>query len=251
MSDLYTFDIKRQKKSGKSKKTVKNKIVVVRPSLAEVENGEFFYGQKFNEYINAGFLTKAMLSKKMGDLGGLASKEDADRLQTLMMENIEAARVIQFYGEGKNLDDEQQKKLKDAQEEFITTQKQIHEYQAALRDQFSQTADAKAEQKLIEWFVFNFSFYEDKIGDKKELFPIFQGETFDDKREFYLSISDEGIDIKNEDLKKAKEIFDASYETLIRVISVWFNKMGTDQKTIDSALKELFEEEVKEESKDE
>jgi len=55
---------------------------------------------------------------------------------------------------------------------------------------------------------------------------------------------------RQKDLKKAKEIFDGSYETLIRVISVWFNKMGTDQKTIDAALKDLFDEEIKEEDKD-
>jgi len=255
MANLYTFEIERKKKNSKSKKKNKTKIVVVKPSVAEVENGEFFYGQKFNEFINAGFLTKAMLSKKMGNLGGLASKEDSDRLQTLMMENIEAARVVQFYGEAKKLDKEQQEKLKNAQEDFVNTQKEIHEYQELIRDQFSQTADAKAEQRLIEWFVFNFSFYEDIIEDKKGLFPIFQGETFDDKREFYLGISEDKLESEDSDILKAKEIFDASYETLIRVISIWFNKMGTDQKTIDKAMKDLFEEEkpeeVKEDSKDE
>ena len=167
MANLYTFEIERKKKNSRSKKKNKTKIVVVKPTVAEVENGEFFYGQKFNEFINAGFLTKAMLSKKMGNLGGLASKEDSDRLQTLMMENIEAARVVQFYGNAKNLDKEQEEKLKNAQEDFVNTQKEIHEYQELIRDQFSQTADAKAEQRLIEWFVFNFSFYEDTIEDKK------------------------------------------------------------------------------------
>ena len=255
MANLYTFEIERKKKNSRSKKKNKTKIVVVKPTVAEVENGEFFYGQKFNEFINAGFLTKAMLSKKMGNLGGLASKEDSDRLQTLMMENIEAARVVQFYGNAKNLDKEQEEKLKNAQEDFVNTQKEIHEYQELIRDQFSQTADAKAEQRLIEWFVFNFSFYEDTIEDKKGLFPIFQGENVDDKREFYLGISEDKLESKDSDILKAKEIFDASYETLIRIISIWFNKMGTDQKSIDKAMKDLFEdekqEEVKEETKDE
>lgn len=243
MNTLYTFNIEREKKSGKSKKKIKNKVVIVKPTVAEVENGEFFYGQKYNEYINAGFLTKAMLSKKMGDLGGFTSKNDSDVLQRLLMENVEAARIVQFYGEAKNLDKEQKEKLKNAQDDFVSTQKRIYEYQESLREQFAQTADAKAEQKLVEWFVFNYSFYEDKVDKEKELFPIFQGESFDDKRNFYLALSDEDTKIDDEDFKKAKEIFDASHETLIRVISIWFNKMGNDQESIDKALKDLFEEE--------
>ena len=247
MENLYTFQIDRKKKSNKSKKTPKTKIVVTKPSVAEVENGEFFYGQKFNEFINAGFLTKAMLSKKMGNLAGLPSAEDADRLQTLMMENVEAARVVQFYGEAKKLDKEQQEKLKNAQEDFVNTQKEIYEYQELIRDQFSQTADAKAEQRLVEWFIFNFSFYEDVVDDKKGLFPIFQGETFDDKREFYLGLSEEKLETKDKDILKIKEIFDGSYETLIRVISIYLNKLGNDQKSVDKAMKDLFEQEPKEE----
>ena len=71
-------------------------------------------------------------------------------------------------------------------------------------------------------------------------------EDFDDKRNFYLALSDEDTKIDDEDFKKAKEIFDASHETLIRVISIWFNKMGNDQESIDKALKDLFEEEEEE-----
>lgn len=243
MKELYSFEVKRKVKRGKSQKTIKNRVIVEKPSFEDVENGEFFYGQKFNELINAGFLTKAMLSKKMENLGGgIASETDLDNMQTLMRENIEASRVIEFYGEAKDLDDEQKEKLKNAEEAFISTQSQMHEYQTNLRDQYSQTADSKAEQKLIEWFVFNFSHYEDQIDDKKELFPIFQGETYEDKRRFFVHLTDEDEDIKDSDYQKAKEIFDLSHDTLIKVISIWFNKIGTDQKSIAKALKELFTE---------
>ena len=246
MKELYNFEVKRKVKRGKSQKTIKNKVIVAKPSFEDVENGEFFYGQKFNELINAGFLTKAMLSKKMENLGGgIASDNDLEHMQTLMLENVEASRVIEFYGKAKDLDDEQKEKLKNAEEIFVSTQSQMHEYQTNLRDQYSQTADSKAEQKLMEWFIFNFSYYEDQIDDKKELFPIFQGETYEDKRRFYIELTDEEGEIKDSEYQKVKDIFDLSYETLIRVISVWFNKLGTDQKTIKKALGELFEEDEK------
>ena len=94
MKELYSFDVKRtiqkevphikKTKDGpvettkKVKKTIKTRVVVSKPSVADVEDAEFFYGQKFNEFINAGFLTKAMLAKKMGDIGGMTSKKSED-----------------------------------------------------------------------------------------------------------------------------------------------------------------------------
>ena len=45
-----------------------------------------------------------------------------------MMENVESARIVQFYGEAKNLDKEQKEKLKNAQKDFLSTQKRIYEY---------------------------------------------------------------------------------------------------------------------------
>jgi hypothetical protein len=242
MKILYSFPISRKVKSGGSKKTVKNKVCIRKPTPSQVEDGEFFYGQKFNEFINAGFLTKAMLGKRMGNI---MSDNDEDRMETVMLENLEASKVVEFYGGAKDLDEEQSKKLEDAKKKFASTQKEIQEWQMAMSSQYSQTADAKAEQKLIEWFVFNFSYYEDKIDDKIEYFPIFQGETFEDKRAFYLKITDGDEDIKNEDLLKAKEIFDKSYDTLIKAITIWFNKMGEDQKGIDKAMKDLFNENEK------
>ena len=242
MKELYSFQISRKATSGKSKKTIKNKICVKKPSPSEIEDGEFFYGQKFNEYINAGFLTKAMLGKKMGDI---MSENDEDRMQKVMLENIEAARVVEFYGESEGLDEEQEEKLENAQKKFISTQKEIYEWQTAISNQFAQTADSKAEQKLIEWFVFNYSFYEDKIDDKTDYFPIFQGETFNDKRNFYLKITDPDADLKNEDLLKSKSIFEKSHDTLIKVVTIWFNKMGEDQKSIAKSMKDLFEDDEK------
>ena len=112
MKELYSFVVKREvekqvpyvkkTKDGpvesfkKSKTTVKNRIVLVKPSMSDVEDAEFFYGQKYNSFINSGFLTKAMLAKKMGDLGGMTSKKAEDVMSAVLLENIEASRVIEL-----------------------------------------------------------------------------------------------------------------------------------------------------------
>jgi hypothetical protein len=220
---------------------IKHGIVFGKPSMSMIEEAEFFYGQKFNEYINSGFLTKAMLNKKMGDLGGLSSKISIEGLQKLITDNLEASRVIEFYGGSKTLTEEQQEKLDSAKEIFSSTRVQVIEYEQALRSQFSQTADVKAEQKLIEWLVFNLSFFEDEVDGKKQLFPIFDGDSFEEKRAIYLELCESLEDISDPSLYKVKAIFDASFKTLVRVASIWYNKIAEKQADIDAAIKDMFE----------
>ena len=269
MKEVYSFPVERKvektvpfiKKNDagetvESTKTVveteKIRIVFAKPSMAKIEEAEFFYGQKFNEYINSGFLTKAMLNKKMGDLGGFASKTSVETLQKAFVDNFEASRVIQFYGEAKDLNDEQKEKLAEAKELFAESQNMIFEYEQSLRSQFSQTADAKAEQKLIEWLVFNLSYYEEEVDSNKKLFPIFQGDTFDEKRSLYLDLCEDIDSIDDQSKLKIKSIFDKSFSTLVRVASIWYNKIAETPEQIDEAIKDMFElEEKPEEQKEE
>ncbi len=263
MKELYSFDVKREiikevpyikkTKNGpvestkKQKKTVQTRMAIIKPTISDMEDAEFYFGQKYNSFINAGFLTKAMLAKKMGDLGGMTSKRTDDAISEMVLENLEASRVIEFFEGAKDLDEEQKEKLKEAKLTFASTQKSIHQYESSLRDQFSQTADAKAEQKLVEWFVVNFSYYEDEVKDdkdgKKELFPLFEGESFKERREFLVDLQDlEEEETKDPHLLRLKTLYNSSFETLIRVITIWYNKLATDQKSIDKTLKDLFSE---------
>ena len=55
--------------------------------------------------------------------------------------------------------------------------------------------------------------------------------------------------IKYEDLDdvnflKCKNLFEAAFDTLVRVSSVWYNNLGNDQKSIQKSLDELFQDEV-------
>jgi len=262
MKELYSFVVKREvekqvpyvkkTKDGpvesfkKTKKIIKNRMVFAKPSVSDVEDAEFFYGQKYNSFINSGFLTKAMLAKKMGDLGGMTSQKADDVMSTILLENVEASRVIEFFDESENLSEEQEEQLKDAKLKFAETQNSMHDYEIGLREQFSQTADSKAEHKLIEWFILNFSFYEDTVKEKedakekKDLFALFEGEDYKEKRNVLLSLQEPENDIEDAHLLRLKNLFDSSFETFIRVVTIWYNKLGTDQKSIDKALTEFF-----------
>ena len=261
MKELYSFEVKREveervpytrkgkngpiESTKKVKKTLKNRVFLQKPKVADVENAEFFYGQQFNEYINSGFLTKAMLSKKMESMGdSVLGKNSQKELQKLILENVEAARIVEFYGGSKTLTEAQKKELEEAKEEFVSTRKIITDYEIALREQLSQTADAKAENKLIEWFVFNFSFYEDEVDGKTDIFPIFKGEDWETKRASYLELSDPDNESDDPAFLKNKRIYDASYAILIRAISIWYNKLGDDTDSINASMDDLFKAEA-------
>ena len=257
MKELYSFEIEREveveiphvkKVKGKTidttkkvKKNVPYRIVFQKPNKADIEDAEFFYSQKFNEFINMGFLTRAMLNKKMGDNGGVASKVFTEDLQRLIKENMDASRIVEFYGAAKDLDKEQKNKLEEAKAVIAITQKQIMDYETAINQQYNHTADVKAEHKLYEFFIFNFSFFEESIKGEKKLFPIFEGEDYDEKKDFYLEILEDIDDIEEEDLIKNKQIFDASFDQLIKVVNVWYRGLGKNQEEIDKILASLEE----------
>jgi hypothetical protein len=262
MKEIYSFDVERSIESTKpvvkkvkgetvqseekTIKKIKHKIVFAKPSMSMIEEAEFFYGQKFNELINSGFYTKAMLNKKMGDIGGLASKVSIESLQKAITDNIEASRVIEFYGSAKRLTKDQKEKLKDAKESFASTRTQVMDYEQAIRSQFSQTADVKAEQKLIEWLVFHLSFYEEEVDGKKQLFPIFEGDSFEEKRAVYLELCENLEDIEDPNLFKVKAIFDEAFKVLVRVASIWYNKIAEKPEEIKKAMEEMFADENEE-----
>ena len=269
MKELYSFDVDRKieqeisytkkTKDGPveatkiAKKKIKNRIVFAKPSVSERENADFFYGQKFNEFINAGFLTKAMLAKKMGDMGGMTSGKAQDMISDLILDNIEASRTIEFYKGAEKLDEDQKKELELAEKKYADTRKNIYEFEMSMRNQFSQTADSKAENKLIEWLVLHFSYYEEELkgnDGSKELFPIFIGDDYASKRNLLLALQEDeenpselntiGLDHIN--FVKHKNLYEKSFETLIRVARIWYNQLGNDQETIESALNEVFDE---------
>jgi len=258
MKELYSFDsertiekevphIKKTKKGSVEttkivKETLKNKIVFLKPSIMDLEDAEFFYGQKFNEFINAGFLTKAMLSKKMGDIGGITSKTTQEGMEQTVMDNIEASRTIEFFAGAKDLTEAQEEQLKEAKAMFAATKTAIHDYETNMRAQFSQTADAKAEVKVIEWIVLNFSFFEQTLNEKKELFPIFEGDSYEQKRRYMISLQDPSDDqLEDAIFVRSQKLYEDCFDTLIKVASIYYNKLGTDQESIDKAMKDLFD----------
>jgi len=242
MKEVYSFPVN----CGTEEKEDLVKVAFIKPSNSMMEDAEFYYGQQFNRLMKAGFMSRAMMDKEFGDLGGVVSKQAQETFVESLTKMLEAQRVIEFYGGAESLSDEQEQKLKDSTEIFAILQKQIAENDVNLRNMYAQSADAKAEESLMKWFVLNCSyFYEEVLKDgqkKSELFTLFDAANINDKKaqlDQYLEDEEEGQD----QLNRKKRLVLKSLPQLNKAISLWYNGFGTNQAEIEEAFEKVFGEE--------
>lgn len=238
-TELYQFTVDR--KVGKKKEKVK--VSFMKPTHSMLEDAEFYYASEFNALVNSGFLTRAMMNKKMGDIGGAVSKNSAEQLGEVIKDLLDAQKAIQFYEGAETLTDEQQDSLDKAKSTFGFAQKQLIEHDMNLQQAYAQTADNKAQERLIRWLVLNCAFFYDSVGDKEERFELFDGSSLDEKRKCLNDVLDYEETDTDKTLAKRASIVNAAISTLTQVAAIWYNGMGKDQKTIGDKLKELAEDE--------
>ena len=243
MKDLYTFTVSFNMPNSKKKEKVD--VVVKKPNHSMVEDGEFYFASKFNEYLNAGFLSKAMVQKKLSDLGGALGKSSEESITNEITNIFDAQRIVQFYAGSpdKDLSDEQKLKLSKAKKLLAKSQKTLVEYNINVSSMFNQTADVQAQGKLIKWFALFCCYYKETLGEKTNEFELFEGLTLKEKEMFYSKIFDEEYDEKDLDVYKKAQIIKESASTIGKAIAIWYNGMGDDQKTVKEKIESLEEEE--------
>lgn len=239
MKKLYTFPIEVDKKSID--------VFVAKPTQSEIEDAEFIYAQKFNQLLQDGFLSKAMMNKKFGDIGGIFSDKSNKELSSAVFELLEAKKKIEFYGASKTLSVSQKEELEKANETFAILQKKIVESDLALESMFSKSADAKAEEYMVKWFILNMAYYVAEIEDgdtkKRQEFKLFDKPTFPEKIEQLNLLFEEEEEFDSENLKLKKQILAKSFVLIGRILSIWYNGYGVDQDSIEKSLHEFFPDE--------
>lgn len=257
MKEIYSFEAKRtikkpetylvkDKKTGEEKEKTRTKKVVekselalIKPTANEAEEGEFFFGQQFNKFVQSGFLTKAMMQKKFESIGGL---EESDKnIKEFWTTYLQALKVIEFYEGQEDLTEDKKSQLDKARVDMAEAQKYLVEFNGNIQAQFSQTADVKAEQKLIEWLMLHFLYSKEHKEGGTEYFPFFEGSSYEEKRAYYLLLQE---DVEESDalLFKKREILEEKFNEIIRVITIWNSGQGKTPEQIKEKLKELFDE---------
>jgi hypothetical protein len=219
-------------------------VVIKRPNHIEIEDAEFVFSQKFNQLLNAGFLSRSMMNKKYGDIGGVYSEKMIKELSIAVEKLADCERTIQFFGSSEDLTNEQREELAVAKDVYTNIQYNIANMDHDLEVMYANSADAKAEEHMIKWFVLNLSFYEETLGsgedEKKELFPLFEGKTFNEKIESYSEFLNDVEDSDDEELSRKKKVVSESLTKISQAINLWYNGMGDTKEILEENYQKFF-----------
>ena len=227
---IYQFEIKKEeqveeestrnkknKDTGETEKVTTSKIVtkeipykikIYEPSRRQVEDADMEFSIEMSKCIKKGILTKAMLAKKYSDSGGLLTEDDSRDLIRLYKELAELQNDLGRLMSKKKKSDTEKEKEGDLTEKFAKTRKRIVELETSYQNVFNHTADTKAQNKTVMWYMLNLSHVE-KPGGLEE--PLFPGDTPDSKEEAYYEKDESG-----------DEIYELAREKLMTFVSFWY-----------------------------
>lgn len=201
----------------KKKVTEKSPIEVIlkKPTRRQIEEADLEYSVEMSRCIKKGILTKAMLSKKYSDTGGSLSEDEAKNLVDLYKKVFDLQNEMVRI-EASSKQEENKQKIEDLVAEISNTRKDIVEIESNHRSLFDHTADSKAQNRLLLWYILNLTFIK-KEDDSKEK-PYFKGSSFEEKLEEYYK--------KEEDPPKEYFLISRKVSTLI---AFWFFNQASSE----------------------
>jgi len=207
------------------------RIVIKQPNRRQMEEADMEYSIEMSRCIKKGILTKAMLSKKYSDLGGMMTEDDALEL------NKHYARVGELQTEYQRYQSKEKKNAEDLNMirqlliDLTETRTSIVNLETAYSSLFNHTADTKAQNKAIMWYVVNLTYFKEEESEDSELTPLFEGVTADDKLEQYYLFDEQG----------KSDIFNNIKNKLTTFISYWFFSSSTDKEEFDNLNEDVEE----------
>jgi hypothetical protein len=247
--ELYSFSVDREvekevKTTKKDKKTgeeitVTKKIKEMepvaiklkKPSRRELEEAELEFSVEMSKCIKKGILTKAMLAKKYSDTGGLMSEDDANRL----VENYK--KIFELQSEYSRLEIVQKKtekqtaRVSELISELQGVRRSIVETESNYQALFDHTADVKAQNRLILWYVIMLTYIQNVEDEYPK--PYFGAGDFEDRLEEYY---------------KKEESDDSLYFLIAKkaatILAFWFFNQASDKESFDDLMKRVEKDEL-------
>ena len=211
MKEIYSFSVDLETKTTKEvEKTIVDKetgkeekvkaeeevvtsepvrIILKEPNRRQVEEADMEYSIEMSQCVKRGILTKAMLANKYTDTGGLVAEEDAKSLAKsygkLGEIQSEYTRLSTKTGKKTKEDEE---RLAELLEDIAVLRKHIVDTETAYASLFNHTADTKAQNRAIMWYVLNLTYVMREEDEEPQVF--FKGETFEEKENYYFELDE-------------------------------------------------------------
>lgn len=218
--------------SKKVKKKIPVQIVVKEPTRRELEEADMEYSIEMSRCIKKGILTKAMLAKKYSDTGGLLSESDAGKLVDLYGElaelESEYTKKTLHNRSLEKLPKKQREEVKQLNGRLALARRDIVNLESSYQSLFNHTADTKAQNRIILWYITHLSYYKSKELDVEEPKPLFEGESFEQKIDIYYA-KDERED----------SLFELTSGKLATVISFWYFSNAPSKEEFDKIINDI------------
>ena len=140
--------------------------------------------------IKKGILTKAMLAKKYSDTGGLLAEEDAKALTKMYVRYGELSQESEKTQIKSIQTEEDKARLEEIAGEIAVLKKDIINVETSYSNLFNHTADVRAENKVIQWYILNLTFLQKE--DAANSTPLFAGNDFEQKLQTYYELEENG-----------------------------------------------------------
>lgn len=212
------------KTTSKVKTTVPVKLAIKKPTRSLFDEAELFYGVRLSEGIKAGLLTRALLAKRFNNDGGVLSDEEQKEYNELYLEffNLQSEFQKLSIKEESIRNDEEKENLKAVVVKMNDARERLQKYEMAQANLFEQTAENRARNKTIMWWVLQLSLIQ---GDDKKLKELFQDGTYEDKLKKYDEIEESESDIEKIAIQK-----------LLYLISFWYIGRAASQEEFEKLL---------------
>lgn len=216
----------------KVNKKIPYKIVIKEPTRRDLEEADMEFSIEMSNCIKKGILTKAMLAKKYSDTGGLLAESDANKLVDLYSDLADAeAEYTRRTLQNKNvarLPKKSKQEIDKLAAKTAIIRRDIVNLESSYQSLFNHTADTKAQNKIVMWYVTHLSYYKlDKEMDA-ELKPLFEGETFEGKIDSYY----------NKD-EKQDSLFQLTSGKLAALISYWYFSTEVKKENFDKIINDI------------
>ena len=251
--EIYSFKVEREveveetetkkkknKDSGKmetievTKKVVQkvpNKVIIYQPNRREIEEADMEYSIEVSKCIKRGILTKAMLAKKYSDSGGMVSEEDAEFLAKKYAELNDLQNDLTRLTVKSRKNSRDKERIDTLTEDVSRVRREIIDMESSYSALFNHTADNKAQNKAILWYMLNLAHLQE--DDSSRSAPIFPGETFEEKLDSYYELED-----------GADDVYDQIRDKLPSFVSMWYFSANPTKEDFEELDKEIDSEKV-------
>lgn len=202
---LFTFTLQKEQEVEKTEEstndkgekiTVTKKVIekvphvffLKKPTRSLSDEAELYHGSEMAKAVKSGMMTLSQLEKRFVNDGGILSEPERDNyaklLTSLRDKQIEYHKISLKNAADRTPEENQQ--FTDLITDLLKIQNDLQAFQLDNEQLFNSTADIRARNKTVLWWVLNISYKEE--GGKE--IPFFSGNTLEEKLQDYDKISE-------------------------------------------------------------